>query len=96
MTNEQFRMVEHSYGNGDDLAFMVGDRIFVSLSIDKNKDNGTVEFMANEVDESCFYDGEYFGDTLSRIWRIILKDPCAGFDNMVETRYFRDEIKEMK
>ena len=96
MDRHDLRMVEQSYRNGDSLPIMIGDRIFVADEWFKHKKEGTIEFVADEVDRTCFEDnGEYYGETIGRMWRIILADHLVDCNNAIETIYYDDEIVEM-
>ena len=96
MDRHDLTMVERSYKHGDYLPIMVGDRIFVADEWFKHRKEGTIEFVADEVDRTCFENnGEYFGETLGRTWRIILADPYVDCDNAVETIYYADELVEL-
>ena len=97
MTNEQFKLVEESFSRSADcLVFKIGERVFVTDTIFKHKKQGTIEFQdCNEIDESCFVSSdEYYGDTLPKIYNIILNDPYADNQNAVASSYYDDELVE--
>lgn len=97
MTREQIKQIEHSYKHGDALVFRVGEKVFVTDSILKHRKEATIEMVdCNEVDETCFANnGEYYGDTLPKSYRIILNDPYADNENVVAAEYYEDELVSM-
>lgn len=96
LTLAQFRQVEDSFRHGDELVFRIEGRgVFVADRVLKHKKEATIEMRGCfEVDETCFYDEDYFGDTLGKEINFILADPYAGYDSAVATVYYEDEIKE--
>ena len=98
MTNEQFQMVEESYGNGDALVFKVGERVFVCEEALKHRKEATVEMVdCSEIDETCVTkSGEYYGDVISApSFTMILADPYADYPDEVATIYYEDELREV-
>ena len=97
LTKEQIKQVEHSYKNGDDIVIQIGDKVYVAQECFKHRKEATVEFQGcQEVDESCFEpNGEYYGDVLPNEKNFILEDHLADNNNLVETVYYDDEIKEV-
>lgn len=93
MTDEQYRKVERSFKHGDALVFKVGNRVFVSERVWKQR-NGTVKmFGCNEINDTCFEpDGEYYGDTLPGLRTITLSDPYPDQENIVASVYYEHEV----
>lgn len=95
ITPDQYRLIERSFSNGDTLVFRVGGRVFITEEDTlKHRKEATIEMVnCSEVDQSCFNaDGSYDGDVLPQLYRIILQDPQADVDNVVETLYYDDEL----
>lgn len=94
LSTEQIKKIEHSFKHGDNLVFTVNTRTFVSDTILKHRKEATIEMMhCSEIDESCFdSNGEYNGDVLPGLWRVILQDPYADSSITVASLYYRDEI----
>ena len=98
MTKEQIALIEEAFSSGDVLVIQVGDKVYITEEdVLKHKKETTIEFTkCSEVDESCFNpDGTYYGDCLNNLYTIILKDPCADNNNVVETVYYDDEVVEI-
>ncbi len=98
MTKEQITQIEYSYKHGDALVFRVGEKVFITDRTLKHRKEATIEMVdCNEVDETCFAsNGEYYGDTLPKSYRIILNDPYADNDNVVASVYYEDELVSMR
>lgn len=94
LSAEQIKKIKHSFKHGDNLVFTVDTRTFVSDTILKHHKDALIEMMhCSEIDESCFdSNGEYNGDVLPGLWRVILKDPYADSSITVASLYYRDEI----
>ena len=96
MTKEQIAQINHSYKHGDYFVFQVGERVFVAEKCYKHRKEACITFQGcQEVDETCFYNGEYYGDTLSETKTISLQDHLADYENQIETIYYEDELIAM-
>ncbi len=99
MTKSQIALIERSFHPcGDTLVFQVGSRVFVSDEILKHRKEATIEMMnCCEVDDTCFDSrGEYYGETLNQMYRIILHDPYPDSEAMVATVYYDDEVVQIR
>lgn len=110
LTNEQIDLIEYAYKHSDCLVFTIEDdnhtrnRVFIVESSDilKHPKEATIE-MQNciEVDETCFedrgYGFEYYGEYLYKepLKNIILSDPYPDNENIIESLYYEDEVKEV-
>lgn len=96
LSEEQIKKVEHSFKHGDAFVFVIEGRgVFVADRVLKHKKEATVEMReVYEVNEKCFNDGDYYGDTWGPEMMFILSDPYADNANLVASRYYQDEIKE--
>ena len=95
MTEEQFCSVQDSYKHSDTLVFQVGKKIYISEEVLKHRKEATIEMMnCSEVDDTCFDDNgyDYDGTVCPGLFRIILQDPFAEFDNTVASVYYDDEV----
>ena len=95
MNEQQLRKIEHSFKHSNCCVFRIGERVFVSEEALKHRKEATIEFVeCYEIDETCFENGEYYGETLNERKTIILADPYADNENIVETNYYEDELVE--
>lgn len=98
LTKEQYKMIEHSYKNGDELVFKIEDRAFIcfgGITYHKNKTYTLKD--CSEVDITCFEkDGtEYWGDFLPKTYNITVKDPYNGKTKnscLIASQYYKQDI----
>lgn len=96
LSEEQIKQVEYAFKHGDAFVFVIeGHGVFVADRVLKHKKEATVEMReVYEINESCFSDDEYYGDTCGPEKMFILSDPYADNPNLVASRYYQDEIRE--
>ena len=99
LTEEQYKMVEHSHKHGG-FVFKIEDRVFVSFGKITYHRNDTYTFEdCGEVDITCFEkDGtEYWGEILpsKKTLKITVKDPYDGKTKdglWIASQYFKKDI----
>lgn len=96
LSEEQIKKVEHAFKHGDAFVFVIEGRgVFVADRVLKHKKEATVEMReVYEVNEKCFNDNDYYGDTWGPEMMFILSDPYADNPNLVASRYYQDELRE--
>ena len=95
---EHLTKIERSYSNGDEVVFVVGNKIYVCFGgVDFHDHNKTIHFKdCNRVDETCIEaNGEYFGDGVGDCVDVYLDNHLWENPNMVETRFYDDELIEI-
>lgn len=95
LTKEQRDIVEQSLKHCGDVVLIsiegVGD--YIATEVFKHRKEASIEFRnASLVDESCFYGKNYYGDVKPENFTIILADHLADNENLVETRFYKDEL----
>lgn len=99
LTKKQRQIINHSLKHSDGAVLItiegVGD--YIALDSAKHRKEATIEFMnASLVDDSCFYGDNYYGDVRPENFTIILNDPWADNPNLIETRFYKDELVSMR
>lgn len=95
LTKKQRQIIDHSLKHSDGAVLItiegVGD--YIATDHLKHRKEGTIEFVnASLVDDSCFYGENYYGDVKPGNFTIILADHLADNENLVETRFYADEL----